>query len=181
MFAAPPLAQSEDLNPDQFRTIVDVFEYAFSRYADKPAYTCLGHTLSYRDLDEASARLASWLKNKSGLNPGDRIAIQLPNLLQFPVAMVAAARAGLVLVNTNPLYTVREMQHQFKDSGVRGVIILDNFCDKLEKVLPDTDIRCVIVTSLADMLPQPRRALMNFAVKYIKRMVPSWKIPSAAR
>jgi long-chain acyl-CoA synthetase len=181
MFAAQPLVQSEDLNPDQFRTIVDMFEYAMTRYADKPAFNCLGHTITYRELDEASVRLAAWLKDKSGLKAGDKIAIQLPNLLQFPVCVIAAARAGLVIVNTNPLYTVREMQHQFKDSGVKGVIILENFCDKLEKVLPHTDIECVIVTQLADMLPQPKRTLMNLAVKYIKRMVPAWKIPAAVR
>lgn len=179
MFAARPLSNSEDLNPNQFKTIVDVFEFAFARHPDKAAFSCLGHTISYRELDEASARLAAWLKDKSGLKPGDRIAIQLPNLLQFPVSVVAAARAGLVIVNTNPLYTVREMQHQFKDSGVKAVIILENFCDKLQKVLPETDIECVIVTQLADMLPQPRRMLMNLAVKYIKRMVPSWNIPGA--
>lgn len=181
MFAARPLSQSDDLNPDQFKTIVEVFEYAFARHPDKPAFTCLGHTISYRELDRASARLAAWIKDNSGLKPGDRIAIQLPNLLQFPVSVVAAARAGLVIVNTNPLYTVREMQHQFKDSGVKGVIILENFCDKLQKVLPETQIECVIVTQLADMLPQPKRTLMNLAVKYLKRMVPAWSIPGAVK
>src|SRR5690606_808804 len=123
------------------------------RYADKPAFNCLGHTLSYRDLDNYSAKMAAWFKTKSGLKPGDHIAIQLPNLLQFPVTVIAAARAGLIIVNTNPLYTEREMQHQFKDSGVKGIVILENFCDKLEQVLPETDIQCVVVTQLADMLP----------------------------
>lgn len=181
MFSAPPLSRTDDLNPDQFEHIVDVFEFAFKKHADKPAFMCLGHTLSYRDLDNVSASMAAWFKSKSGLGAGDRIAIQLPNLLQFPVAVVAAARAGLVVVNTNPLYTAREMQHQFKDSGVKGIVILENFCDKLEKVLPETDIRCVVVTQLADMLPQPKRTLMNLAVRYIKKMVPAWHIPNAVR
>jgi long-chain acyl-CoA synthetase len=181
MFAAQSLSTEADINPSQFKTIVDVFEHAFEHHADKPAFNCLGHTLTFRELDEYSARLASWFINKSGLQAGDRIAIQLPNLLQFPVTAIAAARAGLVIVNTNPLYTAREMQHQFIDSGVKGVVILENFCDKLEKVLPNTEISCVLVTQLADMLPQPKRVLMNFAVKYLKKMVPAWRIPNAVR
>lgn len=181
MFAAPSLSTEADINPQQFKSIVDVFEFAFTHHADKPAFNCLGHTLTFKELDEYSARLASWFVNKSGLQAGDRIAIQLPNLLQFPVTAIAAARAGLVIVNTNPLYTAREMQHQFVDSGVKGIVILENFCDKLEKVLPNTDITCVLVTQLADMLPQPKRALMNFAVKYLKRMVPTWRIPQAVQ
>ncbi|MBU2098376.1 MAG: AMP-binding protein [Gammaproteobacteria bacterium] len=181
MFTAPPLSGTEDLNTEQFQKIVDVFEFAFKHHADKPAFTCLGHTLSYRDLDNYSAKMAAWFRTKSGLKPGDHIAIQLPNLLQFPVTVVAASRAGLVIVNTNPLYTVREMQHQFKDAGVKGIVILENFCDKLEDVLPETDIKCVVVTQLADMLPQPKRLLMNLAVRYVKRMVPAWNIPKAVR
>ncbi|HDZ09719.1 AMP-binding protein [Pseudohongiella sp.] len=179
MFAAQPMSTEPDLNPGQFEQIVDVFEYAFKHYADKPAFSCLGHTISYAELDEYSARFAAWLRDKSGLNAGDRIAIQMPNLLQFPITVVAAARAGLVIVNTNPLYTAREMKHQFSDSGVKGVVILENFCDKLEAIIDDTDIECVVVTQLADMLPQPKRLLMNLAVKYLKRMVPSWSIDGA--
>lgn len=181
MFAAPSLSSEADINPQQFKSIVDVFEFAFKHHADKPAFNCLGHTLTFKELDECSARLANWFVSESGLQAGDRIAIQLPNLLQFPVTAIAAARAGLVIVNTNPLYTAREMQHQFVDSGVKGIVILENFCDKLEKVLPNTDITCVLVTQLADMLPQPKRALMNFAMKYLKRMVPAWRIEQAAR
>jgi len=181
MFAAQSLSTESDINPSQFKTIVDVYEHAFEHHADKPAFNCLGHTLTFRELDECSARLACWFINKSGLQAGDRIAIQLPNLLQFPVTAIAAARAGLVIVNTNPLYTPREMQHQFIDSGVKGIVILENFCHKLEKVLPNTEIFCVLVTQLADMLPQPRRAFMNFAVKYLKRMVPAWRILKAVR
>ncbi|MBC54087.1 MAG: long-chain fatty acid--CoA ligase [Gammaproteobacteria bacterium] len=179
MFAAQPMSTEPDLNPAQFNQIVDIFEHAFKHYADKPAFSCLGHTISYAELDAHSARFASWLRDKSGLQAGDRIAIQMPNLLQFPVTVVAAARAGLVIVNTNPLYTAREMKHQFSDSGVKGIVILENFCDKLESIIKDTDIECVVVTQLADMLPQPKRLLMNLAVKYLKRMVPSWSIAGA--
>ena len=176
MFTAPPLENTGDMSTDRFNTIADVFQYAFDKHAARPAFQCMGHQLSYADLDDASARLANWLIQHSGLKAGDRIAIQLPNILQFPVAVMAAARAGLVIVNTNPLYTAREMKHQFTDSGVRGVIILENFCHNLEKILADTDICCVITTQIGDMLPQPQRSVVNLAVKYIKRMVPSWKI-----
>jgi long-chain acyl-CoA synthetase len=181
MFSAEPLANTPDMNPDQFKRVAEVFEYAFEHHADRPAYNCLGHTISFRELDAYSARMATWMRKSSGLQPGDRIAIQLPNLLQFPVAVVAAARAGLVIVNTNPLYTAREMKHQFRDSGVKGIVVLENFCDKLQSVLAETDIKTVLVTQMADMLPQPKRLLINFAVKYLKRMVPAWNIPGAFR
>jgi len=177
MYASEAMSSREDLNPANFQTIRDVFENSFEKYPDHPAFSCLGHQLSYRELDIKSAQLAEWLINNSGLNAGDRIAIQLPNVLQFPIAVVAAARAGLVIVNTNPLYTAREMQHQFKDSGVRAIIILENFCHNLQKILPETNIQCIITTQLADILPQPKRTVVNLAVRYIKRMVPSWRIP----
>ncbi|MDP1755915.1 MAG: AMP-binding protein, partial [Pseudohongiella sp.] len=122
MFAAQRLSNAADINPDQFQTIVDVFEHSFHAHPDKPAFSCLGHTLTFAELDTLSARMAAWFINHSGLQAGDRIAIQLPNLLQFPVTVIAAARAGLVIVNTNPLYTAREMQHQFIDSGVKGIV-----------------------------------------------------------
>lgn len=181
MFSAPPMSNTPDLDTGQFNHIVDVFEHAFKHNADKPAFCCLGQTVSFAEVDEHSARLATWLRDSSGLEPGDRIAIQLPNLIQFPVAVVAAARAGLVIVNTNPLYTAREMKHQFVDSNVKGVVILENFCEKLESIIAETDIKCVLVTQLADMLPQPKRTLMNLAVKYLKRMVPAWNIPGAVK
>ncbi|ALO46136.1 AMP-binding protein [Pseudohongiella spirulinae] len=179
MFTAPALETTGDMSTSQFKTIADVFEYAFDHHADRPAFQCMGHQMTYADLNDASARLANWLIKHSGLKAGDRIAIQMPNILQFPVAVMAAARAGLVIVNTNPLYTAREMKHQFTDSGVRGIIILENFCHNLEKILADTDICCVITTQIGDMLPQPQRSVVNLAVKYIKRMVPAWKIARA--
>src|SRR5690554_1249192 len=179
MFTAPALQATDDLNPDRFERLVDMAEYVFRVHGERPAFRCMGHTLSFRDVDLESGRLASWLRDESGLKPGDRIAIQLPNLLQFPVAVMAAARAGLVVVNTNPLYTAREMKHQFVDSDVRGMIILENFCDKLQSILPDTGITCVVTTQVADMLPQPRRFVMNAGAKYLKRMVPRWSIRGA--
>lgn len=176
MYASEAMSSQDDLNPAKFQTIRDVFEHSFENFPDNTAFSCLGHKMTYRELDVKSAQLAEWLINNSGLKAGDRIAIQLPNILQFPIAVVAAARAGLVIVNTNPLYTAREMQHQFKDSGARGIIILENFCHNLQKILSDTNIQCVITTQLADILPQPKRTLVNLAVRYLKRMVPSWRI-----
>lgn len=177
MYASEAMSSRDDLNPAKFQTIRDVFENSFEKYPDNPAFSCLGHKMTYRELDVKSAQLAEWLINNSGLKAGDRIAIQLPNILQFPIAVVAAARAGLVIVNTNPLYTAREMKHQFKDSGARGIIILENFCQNLQKILPETNIQCIVTTQLADILPQPKRTLINLAVRYLKRMVPSWRIP----
>jgi len=136
MYTAPALDKTPDLDPSRFPTVPALFDHVFSQWSGQVAFSCFGHELRYRDLDEASARLAAWLREKTDLQPGDRIAVQLPNLLQFPVAAVAALRAGLVLVNTNPLYTAREMQHQFRDSGARAIIIMANFGDKLEQVLP---------------------------------------------
>lgn len=179
MYSAPPLERSKDLDPEQFANLPELFEHVFERWGDRLAYTCLGHTITYRELDDASAHLAAWLREHSGLKPGDRIAIQLPNLLQFPVAVVAAARAGLIIVNTNPLYTAREMKHQFKDSGAKAVIILANFGEKLQSILPETDIETVIVTELGDMVPGLKGKLTNFVIKYVKKMVPSYSLPDA--
>lgn len=179
MYSAPPLEKTPDLDPERFATLAAMFEHVFSHWADRPAFSCMGHTLTYRDLDEQSAKLAAWLRENTDLQPGDRIAIQLPNILQFPVSVVAAVRAGLVVVNTNPLYTVREMRHQFSDSGVRAVIVLANFADRVEKVLPDTDIKHVILTEIGDMLPTPKRVLVNFVIRHVKKMVPKYSLPDA--
>lgn len=176
MYTAPALESTEDLNQDRFETIVDMADHVFRAHADRAAFSCMGHTLSYREVEQYATRLAVWLRDHSGLQPGDRIAIQLPNLLQFPIAAFAAVRAGLVVVNTNPLYTPREMKHQFVDSDVRGVIILENFCQNLQDIVADTGITCVITTQVADMLPQPRRFLLNAGARYLKRMVPRWSI-----
>lgn len=179
MYTAPALQTTEDLNAERFHSIADMAEYAFSTHAEREAFRCLDHSLTFREIDEYSARLATWLREHSGLQPGDRVAIQLPNLLQFPVAVFAAIRAGLVIVTTNPLYTPREMKHQFVDSDVRGVIILENFCSNLQSIIAETGITCVLTTQIADMLPQPRRFLMNAGARYLKRMVPRWSIPGA--
>lgn len=164
---------------DQYDSVTDVFHNAVTRFKDKPAFSCMGKTLSFADLDRLSADFAAWLQHETDLVPGDRIAIQLPNVLQFPVAVFGALRAGLVVVNTNPLYTEREMANQFKDSNAKAIVILANMADKLEKVLDKTDIKHVLVTQLADLHDVPKRWLINAVVKHVKRMVPAYSLPSA--
>ncbi|MBD3895880.1 AMP-binding protein [Halomonas sp. ML-15] len=164
---------------DDYASVIDVFKISAKKFADKPAFTCMGQTLTYAELDKQSQAFAAWLQHETGLEPGDRIAIQLPNVLQFPVAVFGAMRAGLVVVNTNPLYTEREMAHQFKDSGAKAILILANMADKLEKVLDRTDIKHVLVTELGDMHGFPKRLLINAVVKYIKKMVPAYSLPTA--
>ncbi len=170
-----------DLDPSRFKTLNEVFETALAACPDKPAFTCMGKTLTYRELDHCSRKFANYLRQNTDLQPGDRIALQMPNILQFPVAVIGATRAGLVLVNTNPLYTAREMKHQFKDSGVKGIVILANFCDKLQLILKDTQISTVIVTELGDMLPPVKRVLVNAVLRYVKKMVPSFSLPDSVK
>ncbi|AYF35573.1 AMP-binding protein [Halomonas sp. XH26] len=164
---------------DQYNSVTDVFHSAVKRFANKPAFSCMGKTLTFADLDRLSANFAAWLQHETDLVPGDRIAIQLPNVLQFPVAVFGALRAGLVVVNTNPLYTEREMAHQFKDSNAKAIVILANMADKLEKVLDKTDIQHVLVTQLADLHDVPKRWLINAVVKHVKKMVPAYSLPTA--
>ncbi|MDR5898555.1 AMP-binding protein [Halomonas vilamensis] len=170
----PPLEGLE-----QYDSVTDVFHAAVKRFSSKPAFTCMGQTLSFADLDRLSGDFAAWLQHETDLEPGDRIAIQLPNVLQFPVAVFGALRAGLVVVNTNPLYTEREMAHQFKDSNAKAIVILANMADKLERVLDKTDIKHVLITELADLHGAPKRWLVNAVVKHVKKMVPPYSLPSA--
>ncbi|MFM1897170.1 MAG: hypothetical protein RLZZ385_2244 [Pseudomonadota bacterium] len=168
-----------DLDPQRFASLVEVIDWVSRTHADLPAFTCLGQTLSYGELDRLSDRFADYLLKDSGLSPGDRIAIQLPNLLQFPVALYGALKAGLIVVNTNPLYTAREMRHQFRDSGVKAIVILANFCDKLQEVLPDTDIGRVIITRIGDLQNPLRRQVLNLGARYLKKLVPHYDLPGA--
>jgi len=176
---APILTGPELEGMEDYRSVMDVFQTAVGRYADNPAFSCMGQTLTFAELDRLSADFAAWLQTETDLKPGERIAIQLPNVLQFPVAVFGALRAGLVVVNTNPLYTEREMAHQFKDSGARAIVILANMADKLERILDRTDIDHVVVTELGDLHGLPKRWLINAVVKHVKKMVPAYRLPGA--
>jgi long-chain acyl-CoA synthetase len=168
-----------EINPKAYESINEVIDVTCRKFAELPCFTNFGHTLSFKQIDTASRAFAAYLQSIPGLEEGDRIAIQLPNLLQFPIAAFGALRAGLIVVNTNPLYTPREMAHQFNDAGVKAVLICANFAKNLEEVLPQTKIETVIVTELADMLPFPKRTILNFAIKHIKKMVPAYRLPKA--
>lgn len=167
------------IDADSYDNIEQVLVESCRKFADKPAFSNLGQTLSYAGLERQSAAFAAWLQQHTDLQPGDRMAVQLPNILQYPIVVFGAIRAGLVVVNTNPLYTAREMQHQFVDSGAKAVVCLANMADKLEQVLPCTAIECVIITRVADCLPAPRRWLINAVLKYVRRMVPAFHIKGA--
>ena len=174
-----PPGVANDIDSSQYSSIIDVFERSCKQFADRPAFTNMDTTITYGDLDRLSADFAGYLQTQTDLKPGDRIAIQMPNVLQFPVAVFGAMRAGLVVVNTNPLYTAREMRHQFKDSGARALIFMNMFGHLVEEVLPDTEIEFLFEARLGDMLPGLKGTLINAAVKHVKKMVPSYSLPKA--
>lgn len=174
-----PAGVTREVDLGKYRSMVDVFEQSVKRFADRPAFTAVGATLTYRDLDIQSRNFAAWLQNRTDLKPGDRIAVQMPNVSQYPVVVYGAMRAGLIVVNTNPLYTTPEMEHQFNDSGAKALVVLANMAKNAEKVLPDTGIKHVIVTEIADMHPPIKRTLMNAVVKHVKKMVPPFSLPQA--
>lgn len=174
-----PAGVDLEIDLKNFKNIKQLVEEKMKVYAGKEAFHCMGKDLSFSDLDTRSKAFACYLTENLGLKKGDRIAIQMPNVLQFPIALFGAVRAGLVVVNTNPLYTEREMEHQFKDAGVKAIVILANFADKLEKILPKTSIKHVIVTELGDQLGFPKSLIVNKVVKHVKKMVPSFHLPQA--
>lgn len=159
------------------KTIVDIYADACRKYPDNPIFSALGHTLTFGQLDKLSSRFAAYLQNDTSLQPGDRVALQLPNLLQYPVAALGVLKAGLVLVNTNPLYTERELAHQLKDSGAKALVVLENFAHTAAKVIAQTDLKYVITCQVGDLHPGFKRVLLNTVVKYVKRAVPAFHIP----
>ncbi|ACO79179.1 long-chain-fatty-acid--CoA ligase [Azotobacter vinelandii CA] len=177
-YSAGPVGE---IDPDPYPNIPAVLKASCQRFADRPAFSNLGRTLSYGELYELSGTFAAFLQGLEGVQEGDRIAVQLPNLLQYPVAVFGALRAGLVVVNTNPLYTAREMLHQFNDSGAKVLVCLANKAHLVEEVLPRTGIRHVLVTEVGDLLPPFRRVLVNAVVRHLKRMVPAYHLPQALK
>ncbi|HAF92413.1 MULTISPECIES: long-chain-fatty-acid--CoA ligase FadD2 [Stutzerimonas] len=174
-----PAGVPNEIDMGGYRSVVDVFERACRQHADRPAFTNMGVTLNYADLERHSAAFAAWLQNHTDLKPGDRIAVQMPNLLQYPIAVFGALRAGLIVVNTNPLYTVREMRHQFRDAGARALVYLNTFGKQVQEVLADTEIEYLIEAQIGDLLPSFKGLLVNTAVKHVKKMVPAYNLPQA--
>jgi long-chain acyl-CoA synthetase len=173
----PGVPKTLDLDPEE--SLVDLFDASCREFAPLPAFTNFGHTISYGELDDLAARIAAHLQTQTTLEPGDRVALMMPNLLQFPVAMFGILRGGFVTVNINPLYTPPELEHQLKDSGAKAIIISSNAAATLDKIIANTDIEHVIVTDIGDLLGFPRRWLVNFVVRYIKRMVPPYELDGA--
>ncbi len=176
-----PVGVNSEINPDEYQNIQAVLKQSCEQFADKPAFSNLGKTLTYGELYKLSGEFAAYLQQNTDLQPGDRIAVQLPNVIQYPIVVFGAMRAGLVVVNTNPLYTSREMEHQFNDSGAKGLVCLANMAHLAEEVLPKTGIRHVVVTEVGDMLPTVKRMLVNAVVKHLKKMVPAYNLPKAVK
>ena len=165
----------------EFRSLRDLFEHVFVEHADLPAYANFGTTIDYRQLDLLSMRFAGYLQGELGLTRGERVAIMLPNVLQYPVALCGIFRAGLVVVNVNPLYTARELQHQLADSGAKAIVILENFAHVLETIIDTTEVRHVITTSVGELLAKPKGWILDVAIRYIKKSVPKYGLPEAVR
>ena len=169
----------KEIDPDKYSSLIELMEDAFLKHKKKQAFCCMDTWLSYEDVDQKSIAFASFLQNELGLQKGDRVAIQMPNLLQYPIAIFGILRAGLICVNTNPLYTPREMEHQFRDSGAKAILIVENFAANLQKIIKKTKIEHVIITSIGEMHSFPKRQIVNFVVRSVKKMVPSYSLPGA--
>ena len=168
-----------EIDPDQYPSVLAVLKESCERFGDKPAFSNLGKTITYSELYKLSGEFAAYLQAHSGLQPGDRIAVQLPNVLQYPIVVFGAMRAGYIVVNTNPLYTATEMEHQFNDSGAKALVCLANMAHLAQQVVPKTGVKHVVVTEVADMLPMFKRLLVNAVVKHVKKMVPDFSIPGS--
>ncbi len=168
-----------DIDPTAFSSLNAMVEQSYVRYADRVAYVQMGKELTFRQLDALTRDFAAWLQNGAGLQKGDRIALMMPNVLQYPIALFGALRAGLVVVNTNPLYTPRELEHQLKDSGAKAIVILENFAHVLQEAVAHTDVSKVLVTAVGDMLGAPRSWIVNFVVRHKRKQVRPWHIDGA--
>ena len=168
-----------DIDPDEYPSLREMFGEAFAAYENRPAYSNFGAILTYAQLQELSRAFAAWLQRKSGLVAGDRVALMMPNLLQYPIALLGTLRAGMAVVNVNPLYTARELEHQLKDSGAKAIVILENFCHVLQQVLPSTALKNVLVTTVGELLGWPRGMLVNFVLRYVRKQIPAWSMPGA--
>jgi long-chain acyl-CoA synthetase len=169
-----------DIDATQYPSLVALFEESFAKYRDRNAYACMDKKLTYGQLDEMSTALGAWLQSK-GLQRGDRVAIMMPNVLQYPVCFAGILRAGLVVVNVNPLYTPRELEHQLKDSGAKAIVIIENFAKTLEQVLAKTPVQHIVLASMGDLLGFPKGPIVNLVVRRVKKMVPAFSLPGAVK
>ncbi len=174
-----PAGMPHEIDADQFMSIADMFEKTVAKFADRPACHNLGCTMTYAELNRLSRDFAAFLQGLPGMVKGDCVAIMAPNLLQYPVALFGILRAGMTVVNVNPLYTARELEHQLQDSGTKAIVIIENFASVLQQVLENTSVEHVISTQLGDLLPAPKRWVVNLLIKHIKKMVPAWRIGAA--
>ncbi len=166
-----------NINPEQYSNLCAILDETFQKYRTKKAFTCLGKEMTFDEVDKASRNFAAYLHSR-GLEPGDKLAIMMPNILQYPIVLFGAMRAGLVIVNTNPLYTPREMKHQFTDSGAKAIVIVENFAANLEQIIAETSIKTVIVTSMGELLGTFKGTLVNFVVRNVKKLVPKFNLPN---
>lgn len=167
-----------EIDPTQYRSLTHLLEEAFRKYADRKAYACMGKSITFSELDAMSQRMAAWLQSR-GLKQGARVAIMLPNVLQYPVALAAVLRAGYVVVNVNPLYTPRELQHQLTDSGAEAIVVLENFAHTVEQVIAQTSVKHVVLATMGDLLGGLKGTLVNLVVRKVKKMVPAYALPQA--
>ncbi|MDE1210276.1 long-chain-fatty-acid--CoA ligase FadD [Vibrio aestuarianus] len=169
----------ETINPDMYPSLVEMFEQSVHKYADQPAFMNMGSVMTFRKLEERSRAFAAYLQNELKLKKGDRVALMMPNLLQYPVALFGVLRAGMIAVNVNPLYTPRELEHQLNDADAKAIVIVSNFANTLEQIVDNTPVKHVVLTSLGQMLPRAKGTLVDFVVKYVKGMVPKYDLPGA--
>jgi long-chain acyl-CoA synthetase len=179
--ASYPAGVPDQIDAEEFPSIVSVLQSSLEKYRDRPAFSNMGRSITYAEVDKYSKQFAAYLLGELKLKKGDRVAIMMPNCLQYPIAIFGILRAGLTVVNTNPMYTPRELKHQLVDSGASAILVLDNFGDTVQSVVADTKIKQVITTGLGDMLPFPKGAIVNFMLKYVKKMIPEYDIPGAIR
>ena len=172
-----PSGVPEEIDLGAYQSVTDVFEQAVKRYGENPCFSNMGTTLTYNEMDRYTDQLASYLQNLPGMEKGDRVVVMMPNVLQNPISIFAALRAGFAVVNTNPLYTPRELEHQLSDSGAKAIIVMENFCHTLGKVIGKTAIQHVVTTQVGDLLHFPKSLIVNLVVRYVKKMVPQFSLP----
>ncbi|WP_435106838.1 AMP-binding protein [Arhodomonas sp. AD133] len=169
-----------EIDPSRYRSLVHLLEESFRKFAGQNAYVCMDKRLTYAEVDDHSRKLGGWLQS-TGMEKGGRVAVMMPNVLQYPIAVAAVLRAGYTVVNVNPLYTARELEHQLRDSGAEAIIILENFATTLERVIDRTQVKHVVVADMGEMLGGVKGPLVNFAVRRVKKLVPPYSLPGASR